>query len=154
MRFDQYASHCIVSNFPLHRDSHSQISTATEIPSTSTLSGCNLIRLSFLDWPSRLVLPAASALSCHLLADHPVKLCSIIFCMLIDCLLHQFLGSIQKRVRVPHRMHVVNELKQHVVDVHLCLSAISLSMCRLIDVCKDVLNCFPDLFYVVCTYSP
>jgi len=32
----------------------------------------------------------------------PVKLCSCVFCMLIDCLLHQFLGSIQERVRVPH----------------------------------------------------
>jgi len=31
--------------------------------------------------------------------------------MLIDCLLHQFLGFIQKRVRIPCRMHVVNELK-------------------------------------------
>jgi len=41
----------------------------------------------------------------------PVKLCSSVFCMLINCLLHQFLGSIQERVRVPHRMHVVNELK-------------------------------------------
>ena len=30
-----------------------------------------------------------------------VKLCSSVFCMLIDCLLHQFLGSIQERVRVP-----------------------------------------------------
>jgi len=25
MQFDQYAGHCIVSNFWLHRDSHSQI---------------------------------------------------------------------------------------------------------------------------------
>jgi len=32
----------------------------------------------------------------------PVKLCSSVFCMLINCLLHQFLGSIQERVRVPH----------------------------------------------------
>ena len=53
----------------------------------------------------------------------PVKLCSSVFCMLIDCLLHQFLGSIQERVRVPHRKHIVNELIQQVVDVRLCLSA-------------------------------
>jgi len=31
--------------------------------------------------------------------------------MLIDCLLHQFLGSIQERVHIPCRVHVVNELK-------------------------------------------
>ena len=37
--------------------------------------------------------------------------------MLIDCHLHQFLGSIQERVRIPHRKHVVNELKQQVIDV-------------------------------------
>jgi len=74
MRFDQYAGHCIVSNFRLHRDSHSQILTATKTPSAPTLARSNLIRLSSLDWPSRLLLPAASALSCHLLADHPVSL--------------------------------------------------------------------------------
>ena len=86
----------------------------------------------------------------------PVKLCSTVFCMLIDCLLHQFLGSIQKgvRVRVPPRMHVVNELKQQVVDVRLCLSAIPLTTCRLDNICKEVLNYFPDLLCVVCTYSP
>ena len=56
--------------------------------------------------------------------------------------------------RFPHRMDVVNELKQQVVDVHLCLSAISLTMCRLKDICKEVLHYFPDLFYVVCAYSP
>jgi len=79
-----------------------------------------------------------------------VKLCNIVICMLIDCLLHQFLGSIQKRVRVPQRMHVVNELKQQVVDVRLCLS----TMCRLNDICNEVLRYFPDLLYVVCTYFP
>jgi len=73
--------------------------------------------------------------------------------MLIDCLLHQFLGSIQEGVRVPHRMHVVNELKQQVVDVRLCLSAISLTTCRFDDICKEVLHNFPDFFYVVCAYS-
>jgi len=41
-------------------------------------------RRSFFDWAT------------------PVKLCSSVFCMRIDCLLHQFLGSIQERVRVPH----------------------------------------------------
>jgi len=61
MRFDQYAGHCIVSNFELHRDSHSQILTATETPSAPTSARFNLIRLSSLDWPSWLLLPAASA---------------------------------------------------------------------------------------------
>jgi len=50
-------------------------------------------------------------------------------------------------------MHVVNVLKQQVVDMCLCLSAISLSTCRLNDICKEVLHYFPDLFYVVCTCS-
>ena len=50
------------------------------------LSSC---RRSFFDWAT------------------PVKLCSSVFCMLIDCLLHQFLGSIQEKVRVLHRMHVI-----------------------------------------------
>jgi len=62
MRFDQYPGHCIVSNFRLRRDSHLQILTATETPSAPTLARSNLIRLSSLDWPSWLVLPAASAL--------------------------------------------------------------------------------------------
>jgi len=74
MRFDQYAGHCIVSNFRLHRDSYSQILTATENSSAPTSARSILIRLSSLDWPSWLLLPAASALSCHLLADHPVSL--------------------------------------------------------------------------------
>jgi len=43
-------------------------------------------------------------------------------------------------------MHVVNELKPQVVDVHLCLLAISLPTCRLSDICKDVLHYFPDFF--------
>ena len=84
----------------------------------------------------------------------PVKPCSSAFCLLIDCLLYQFLGSIQDRVRVPLRMHVVNQLKWQVVDVRLCLSAISLTTCRLDDICKKVLHYFLGLFYVVCTYSP
>ena len=74
--------------------------------------------------------------------------------MLIGGLLHQFLGSIQERVRGPHQMHVVNELKQQMVDMRLCLSAISLTTCRLDDICKEVLHYNPDLFNVVCTYSP
>jgi len=43
-------------------------------PSAATLARSNLIRLSPLDWPSWLLLPAAWALSCHLLVDHPVSL--------------------------------------------------------------------------------
>jgi len=82
------------------------------------------------------------------------KLYSSVFCMLIDCLLHQFLGSIQERVRVPHRKHVVNELKQQVVNVRLCLSAILPTTCRLDDICKEVLHYLLDLFYVFCNYSP
>ena len=74
MRFDQYAGHCIVSNFRLHRDSHSQILTATDTPSALTLARSNLICLSSVNWPSWLLLPAAWALSCHLLADHPISL--------------------------------------------------------------------------------
>ena len=50
-------------------------------------------------------------------------------------------------------MLVINELKQQVVDVRLCLSAISLITCRLDDICEEALYYFPDLFYVVCTYS-
>jgi len=41
-------------------------------------------------------------------------------------------------------MHVVNELKQQVVDMCRCLSAISLTTCRLNDICKEVLHYFPD----------
>jgi len=52
MRFDQCAGHCIVSNFRLHCDSHSRISTAMETPSAPTLARPKLIRLPFLDWPS------------------------------------------------------------------------------------------------------
>jgi hypothetical protein len=81
----------------------------------------------------------------------PVKLCSIVNCMLIDCLLSQFLGSIQKGVRILYAMHVDNELKQQVVDVRLCLLAISFITCRVNDIGKEVLHYFPDLFY---TYSP
>jgi len=92
-------------------------------------------RCSFFDWAT------------------PVKVCSILICMLIDCLLHPFLGLIQKRVCVPHRMHVVNELKQQVVDVRLCILPILLTMCRLNDTGKELLHYFLDLFYVVLTYS-
>jgi len=74
MWFDQYAGNCIVSNFWLHCASHLQILTSTETVSAPTLARSNLICLSSLDWPSRLLLPGASALSCHLLADHPVSL--------------------------------------------------------------------------------
>jgi len=49
MRFDQYAGHCIVSNFQLHCDTHLQIPTATETPSAPTLARSNLIRLSSFD---------------------------------------------------------------------------------------------------------
>jgi len=63
------------------------------------------------------------------------------------------LGSIQERVRVSHPKHVVNELQQQVVNVRLSLSAIMLTTCRLDSICKEVLHYFPDLFYVVCTYS-
>jgi len=37
--------------------------------------------------------------------------------------------------------------------MRLRLSAISLTTCRFYDICKEVLHYFPDLFYVVCTYS-
>jgi len=66
--------------------------------------------------------------------------------MIIDCILQQFLGSIQERLRVPHRKYVVNELQQQVVDVRLCLSAISLTTCSFGNICEEVLHCFPDLF--------
>ena len=75
----------------------------------------------------------------------PVKLCSSVFCMLIDCLLHQFLGSIEERVCVPRQLHVVNELKQQLVDVRLYLSAISLITCRLDNIGKEVSPYFLDL---------
>ena len=52
MRFDQYVGHCIVSNFRLHLDSHSQIMTATEPPSAPTSARSNLIRLPILDYPA------------------------------------------------------------------------------------------------------
>jgi len=43
--------------------------------------------------------------------------------------------------------------RQQMVDVRLGLSAISLTTCRLNYICKEVLHYFPDLFYIVCTYS-
>ena len=78
MRFDQYTSRCIVSNFQLHRDSLSKIPTTAETPSARTLSRSNLMRLSTLELPSWLLLPAASALSCHLLADHRFSLSALV----------------------------------------------------------------------------
>ena len=57
----------------LHRDSHSQILTATETSSSPTLARSKLIRLSTLERPSWLLLPA-SAFWRNLLADHPVSL--------------------------------------------------------------------------------
>jgi len=50
-------------------------------------------------------------------------------------------------------MHVVNELKQQVVDVRPCLLTISPTTCRLRDIYEEVLHYFLALFYVVCTYS-
>jgi len=63
-------------------------------------------------------------------------------------------STIQKRFRFPYRMHIANELKQQVFDVRLCLLAISLTTRRFNDDCKEVLHYFPDLFYVICIYSP
>jgi len=37
--------------------------------------------------------------------------------------------------------------RQQMVDVRLCLLAISLTTCRLNYICKEVLHYFPDLFY-------
>jgi len=74
MRFDQYAGHCIVSNFWHPRNSLLQIPTAAETPSVLTLARSTLIRLPTLDCPSWLIVPAASALACHLLADHQFSL--------------------------------------------------------------------------------
>jgi len=48
-QFDQYAGHCIVSNFQLHCDSHSQIPTVAETLSAPALARTNLIRLQSLD---------------------------------------------------------------------------------------------------------
>ena len=53
----------------------------------------------------------------------PVKLCSVVMCMHVDCPLHQFLGPIQKGVRIPCQMHLVNKLKKKVIDVRRCLIA-------------------------------
>ena len=83
-----------------------------------------------------------------------VKLCSIAICMLIDCPLHKFLGSIQKGVRVPYRMCLVHKLQQQVVDVRRCLLVISFITCRHNDICKEVLHYFLDFFFVACTCSP
>jgi len=59
--------HCF---FRFHCYFLSQIPTAAETSSGQRLARSNLIRLPTLDWPPWLLLPAASALSCHLLADH------------------------------------------------------------------------------------
>jgi len=82
----------------------------------------------------------------------PFKLCIIIICMLIDCHLHQFLSWIQKGFRILQQVHLVNELKRQVVDVRLCLLAISLTKCRLDNIRKDVLHYFPNPFFVVFTH--
>jgi len=104
-----------------------------------------------------------SPLIFRLLLATPVKFCSIVIWMRIYCLLHQFLGPIdnkwaliQKEVRIPYRMYLVKarEQKKQAVDVRRCLLAISLTTCRLHDICKEVLHYFPDLFFVVCTYLP
>jgi len=71
-------------------------------------------RRSFFDWAT------------------PVKLCSSVFCMLIDCLLHQFLCSIQERVCVPHRMHVVNELQPQVVHIDVSTRVFACRLSRLL----------------------
>jgi len=60
----------------------------------------------------------------------PVQPCSIVVCMLINCRLHQFLSLIHKEFRIPYPVYLVNELKMQVVDVRLCLLAISLATCR------------------------
>jgi len=57
------------------------------------------------------------------------KLCSIIIYMLIKCLLYQFLCSIRNGVCIPYQIHLVNNLKKHVVDVRRCLLVISLTRC-------------------------
>ena len=45
-------------------------------------------------------------------------------------------------------MHVVNELKQKMVDVRRCLLAISLTTWRLDNIYNEVLHYFSDLFFV------
>jgi len=61
----------------------------------------------------------------------PVKLCSVLMCMLINCRLQHFLSSLPKGVRIPYQVHLVNELKRQGVDACLCLLAISLTTCRI-----------------------
>jgi len=70
----------------------------------------------------------------------PVKLCSTVICLPVNCLLHQFLGSIQKGVRIPYQLYLINDLKKQVVDVRRCLLAISLTTCKLDDICEEVLH--------------
>ena len=47
----------------------------------------------------------------------PVKLCNILICMLIVCILHQFSSPIHKGILIPSQKHFVNELKKQVIDV-------------------------------------
>ena len=71
----------------------------------------------------------------------------IVICMLIDCFLHQFLGSIRKGLRIPIQIHLVSKLKKQVVDVRRCLLAILLTTCSIDDICTEVLPYFPVLFF-------
>jgi len=59
--------HCF--GFRFHCGSDLKILTVAETPSAPKLARPNLMCLPSLDWPSRLLLPAASALSYHLFAD-------------------------------------------------------------------------------------
>ena len=54
-----------------------------------------------------------SSFSCRSFLDWatPCKLCSIVICVIVDCLLHQFLGSIQKWVRIPYQIHLITKLE-------------------------------------------
>ena len=59
---------------------------------------------------------------------NPVKLCSILICMFteyVNCSLHQSLCLIQKRILIPHQVHLVKEFEKQVVNMHLCPLAIS-----------------------------
>ena len=48
-----------------------------------------------------------------------------------------------KKLLYSECIFLMNELKQQVV--RLCLLAMSLTTCRLNDICKEVLHYFPDL---------
>jgi hypothetical protein len=45
-------------------------------------------------------------------------------------------------------MYFVNKLNQQVVDARLCLSAISLTTCRLDDICKEVFAHSPQKMHM------